>query len=380
VFHLRHFQKQTLESLNKPCHIICVAPTGSGKSLIYELKSLQADTRTVLITPLIALSRQQEESLKMHGISVSRSTGGNTRCPPDGNGIWILSPEALQYDSYKRKLKLWRPNFLVVDECHCFWDWAEEFRPAFKNLPSLIGEYQIPQSLWLTATLPVEARKVLKEQLPAPIKEIGEYELPHNLSLNIIRASWVERIDYVLGFIQNKMAPGIVFTFTREQTKRLSKLFISSGKRVLFYHAGMSQEERNIIEKDIKTKAVDVVVATSAFGMGMDYDHLRWALLWQAPPSLLTLAQMIGRVGRGGKSGEALVFWDNSDFRTLEWMVKGSRQRRRDFIDTYNFLNSNICRRQGLKFYFEGTNSTFNENCSSCDVCVRHKYDDIANA
>lgn len=369
---LRPFQKEALDLLGPPesgtKHLICVAPTGSGKSLIYEKALAHRQRRTLLLTPLVALARQQNQNLKNKGIAVTLAAGEtNGLPPPPKTGAWILSPEMLQSPSRQATLRAWQPNFLVVDECHCLWDWGDGFRPAFLQIPELIKNYEIPQSLWLTATLPQNARKALKESLPPACLELGGFDLPARLRMNIQRTAWPDRMDRVLKWVAQQRCGCIIFVTTRGDTLRLARLVESLGKTVVIYHGGLSVEERKNTEALIKEKNVQVVVATSAFGMGMDYPDLQSVLLWQSPPSLLSLVQTIGRVGRSTTPGEATVLWEPGDFQLLEWTLGNSERRKQDLIDLSEFYQSYRCRRSWLRNYFDG--KTASENCGRCDIC-----------
>jgi ATP-dependent DNA helicase RecQ len=361
MFALRPFQTKALSALVRPGHVICVAPTGSGKSLVFERIATKG-VRTLIVSPLVALSRQQGERLDRAGVRTSLNTNDQEA------GAWIISPEKLHFQGSRRSLAKWRPELLVVDECHCLWEWGERFRPAFLMLPNLIHELPIARSLWLTATLPLEARLELRERIPAPISEIGSFALPKGLQLSLVRVPWPQRIDALLLWLDGHDEPGIVFVTTRESSERVTRLISSTGRSAVAYHAGMSHEERSAIENRISRNEVQVIVATSAFGMGMDHPHLRWAVLWQSPPTLLALAQAIGRVGRrDGAMARALVLWDDEDFRLLEWTARGSERRQRELLCTRVFLETQRCRTAGLLEYFERTQGL---RCGICDFCL----------
>ena len=172
-FELRPFQRAALSALAEPGHVICVSRTGSGKSLIYERAARQPGRRTLLVSPLIALAFQQRERLRAAGLRVKMGSGGSAERPESGTQAWIVSPETLRYAAYQSALESWKPDFLVVDECHCLWDWGDGFRPDFLALPDLIPRLGIPRSLWLTATLPVDARRELRSRLPSRVRELG---------------------------------------------------------------------------------------------------------------------------------------------------------------------------------------------------------------
>jgi ATP-dependent DNA helicase RecQ len=370
---LRQFQKEAFSALKNPGHVICVAPTGSGKSLIYEYAAKKSFRKTLLITPLVALARQQAERLLSHNVPIALGAGGGhlglPQFPQQESRAWIVSPELLLTNSAKSWLRHWRPNLVVVDECHCLWEWGEGFRPAFARIPELITKLEVDRSLWLTATLPLKARTALRNLLPMPVVEIGDFDLPENLSLTCLRVPWSVRLDFLLQWLQSHSSPGIIFAVARNTTERLARLASATGRSVLSYHAGMSKEERLAAEKMINARAVDVVIATSAFGMGMNYEHFEWSLIWQAPPSLLSLAQSIGRVGRGNKKGRAVSLWDYDDFHLLEWINCASPRRKQDLEDVLLFFEKKGCRRQALISYFDERLAPACQN--KCDYCLQ---------
>jgi ATP-dependent DNA helicase RecQ len=372
MFALRPFQLQALEALSRPGHVLCVAPTGSGKSLIYENTAKNGRYRTLIVSPLVALARQQAERLARAGVRASIGTAD-----PESE-TWIVSPEILLYPSHRAAIARFRPRFLVVDECHCLWDWGERFRPAFLLLPKLVREQAIPRSLWLTATLPVPAREELRAAIPPPLTELGGFALPAGLRLSFVRVPWVDRVDALLGWVRDRPEPGIVFAPTREATVRVARLLSALGRPAIAYHAGFSREERVALERRIADSSSDssgdsdnaglIVVATSAFGMGMDHPRLRWVVLWQAPPSVLALAQSVGRVcRREGDSSHALILWDEEDFRLLEWIARGSTRRGEELLRSRALLASARCRGQLLTGYFERESGP---RCGRCDFCV----------
>lgn len=372
-FELRDFQKEALRALRRPGHLLCVAPTGSGKSLIFEKLVQRPGVRMLLVTPLVALGRQQARKLRAQGIEVSLASGNSLGeefavLPSEKTQAWIVSPETLQFQSRKKILDEWRPSLLVVDECHCLWEWGEDFRPAFADLPELIEEFQIARSLWLTATLPFEARKRLRARLPGRRVEIGSFEIPEQLSLSFHQVPWVNRSAFLAELILNQaQGPGLIFVSTRESTLKVTRLLSAMGKRAVSYHAGMSQEERRILEDQVRSGVPEIVVATSAFGMGMDFSHLRWVLLWQLPHSVLSLAQAMGRVGRSHQKGQAWVLWDYEDFRLLEWGVRSSPRRLAELKALLSLMKDAGCRKAAITRYFEGiTGSACGSACERC--------------
>jgi ATP-dependent DNA helicase RecQ len=364
---LRPFQKRAIQLLEEGTHLVCISPTGSGKSRIYEEIALKLGPRTLLFAPLLALARQQERSLGERGIRTFGKFSEQARPRRRESGVWSLRPESLLHPQTRLRIEAWKPQFLVVDECHCCWDWGESFRPAFRQLLEVNARLKPERSLWLTATLPTPARELLESRIPQPLRFMGEFDLPEGLSFRALRIPLSERSDALASWLASKPRPGIVFVSTREMTERLTRLIRATGREALAYHAGLSREERAAIEDRLRREpGSGVVVATSAFGMGMHFPLLAWAVLWQAPASLLSLAQSIGRVGRGEGKAQALLFWDEDDFRLIEWMAQGSRTRGRELAQVRAFLFEEGCRVRALRKFFgaeprEGC-------CSSCEA------------
>jgi ATP-dependent DNA helicase RecQ len=370
---LRPFQKEALKKLRQSVHLLCIASTGSGKSLIYETVASEPGRRTLLISPLVALARQQARRLEQRSVSVALHSGANPKpSPPLGSGVWIISPESLTSASTQNSLRRWRPDFLVVDECHCLYEWGDRFRTSFHKIPGLISTLEIPRSLWLTATLPPEARTELEKSIGFPLVSVGSFSLPTNLFLELSHVPWICRAEFLLAQVTGSQEPGIVFVSTRDATRRVQNLIQAAGRRALIYHAGMSYEERIGVERAFRSESEAVLIATSAFGMGMDYAHPRWSILWQPPSSLLALAQALGRVGRNrNRPARATVFWDEEDFRSLEWLTLGSPRQARSFEEVKTYLQKSGCRRHALQVYFnpEGAISPPSPSCESCDYC-----------
>ncbi|NBU21000.1 hypothetical protein EBS43_06260, partial [bacterium] len=276
---------------------------------------------------------------------------------------------SLLYASKWETLKQWKPHFLVVDECHCLWEWGESFRPAFREIPKIIDKIpSIQKSLWLTATLPYQAREELRSFFATPFIEQGEFDLPGSLHISLNRVSFENRIQTLLDWTLTEPSPAMIFVPTRASTEKIARVLRATGRRVVTYHGGMSSEERKNTEALIQNQAPQLIVSTSAFGMGMDYGHLNRVILWQIPTSILSLVQIMGRVGRGNNSqGRALCLWDSDDFKMMEWSIRGLQKRRIEVQELFHFYSTAQCRRSALKEYFQPNNSPF--RCNQCDWC-----------
>lgn len=376
---LRPFQHQALTHLQNPCDLICVAPTGSGKSRIYEIASRQLARRSVLITPLLALGHQQLGVLGgIPGLQSSACLSTRPReqrFPPnlrgDESGIWIVSPEALRQPHWRRALISYLPDFLVIDECHCIWDWGREFRPAYAEVLSLYQELKdsnaIARSLWLTATLLPHERAALKRNLHRPV-ELGEFALPSGLELQFERIEPSRRLERFWTWLHALQGSGIVFVSTRQSAERVTRLLQARGWPAFAYHSGLTPESRRALETRFRSPGRKFIVATSAFGMGMDIDDLEWALLWELPYSVVDLAQRVGRIGRlsqRARHPRALLFWHEDEWRGFAL----SPER----LALLHMLNEPGCRRAAFARVFEAKSSESSGNC--CNFCNSASWD-----
>jgi superfamily II DNA helicase RecQ len=300
---LHPFQSDALALIRKKkTNLALTAATGAGKGVILEVLSADPTERILLFSPLIALARQQRVRFA--------KLGSEKR-------VWIISPESALLR--RREIIKWKPTLIAVDEAHCLLEWGERFRPAYGLLLAFIRELECPRTLWMSATFPRSLFEEIVRELPGDWKTLGKFEMPTNLTTHYIRVSASERVEIVKADIRDRTGPGLLFAGTRKEVGQYLKI-ISPDRPTLPYHAGLSDEERRGIESTLDRDSShegqkNSVVATNAFGMGMNYPQFEWAILSRIPFSLLGLMQSFGRVARGGRSGSATLYWCEEDFR-----------------------------------------------------------------
>ncbi len=346
------FQAEAIRRLRKRTgHLALSAPTGSGKGRILEEIAANPEERILLLTPLIALGRQQSRRFRELGIPV-RENLGKARHPVKNPGclprVWITSPEATLYASLREKIKEWKPTLLAVDEAHCFEEWGEAFRPAYRSIPELVRTLGVKRTLWMSATLPKSTIEILESSLPGDWALHGSFSLPPGLEVTEFPVRYGERVEHVRRSIHEKVSPGLVFAGTRKNAENYGILLRSDGKSILTYHAGLSDEERRNIENrlELDSPTRSSIVATNAFGMGMDYGYLEWVILAHTPFSLLGLMQSLGRVARGKRTGSAEIYWAEDDFRIAGYLLRNAKPDSRQANDL-----------RLLRNYLEGTPS-----------------------
>lgn len=354
---LKPFQKEALQSLRTLPHTLLIAPTGSGKTLVFQRYIQEKRPRAVLISPLNALARQHELGFRRLGIPVSQGVGAGGQGPPDGPGVWILNPEKIAR-KFSTRLREWRPELLIVDEAHCVFEWGERFRPDFARVPGWVGEFAIPKSFWCTATLPEAALASLRGHFAGQLRVSGSFALPESLTLVRERVAPYERMDRLRALLrEDPHRSGMIFVNTRHSSERVRAWLCAWGFDSVFYHAGMGLEERLGLEAALRARESAGrsiwVVATSAFGMGMDYPFLSRCILFEPSFSLLSLAQALGRVGRAGASAEAVVLWHEDDFQRHAWLADDSERARRALGEVRQWCQSHSCPRLTLEKYFQ---------------------------
>lgn len=378
----RAYQEEAVNAILAHKDIMMILPTGAGKSLCYQLPSLVMEGMSVVISPLLALMHDQITALSTFGIKASMISSMQTpheiqetmqECRKGELKLLYVAPERLKGDSFLHFLQTLPINFFVIDEAHCVSEWGHEFREDYRQLFRL--KLYFPQT-------PIAA-------FTATATKIVEHDILHQLSLSnplIIRAK-VERDnltinadyrnsngrDQLLSFLSAfENESGIIYTLSRKETESLAQFLSTRNILARAYHAGLPTEEKNETFRAFLNDEIQVVVATIAFGMGIDKSNIRFVVHMSLPKTIENYYQEIGRAGRDGLPSSTLLLFSNSDI--VEHKRRIGEQPASEYQTVAyekleamaKFASSQVCRHQQIASYFDDTILTCKTRCDNC--------------
>lgn len=353
-------------------------PTGGGKSICYQIPALVLKGTTIVVSPLIALMKDQVDGLKAYGISaefLNSSLDYNEqdeikeRLLKGEIKILYVSAERLVSPEFSKILKKIKPNLFAIDEAHCISAWGHDFRPDYTKLSQLKTMFPKVPIIALTATADESTRKDILAQLELdnPKQLVDSFDRP-NISLTVLPGQ--KRIEKIKDFLKDKTTQsGIVYCLTRKQTESLAKKIQQTGLNAACYHAGLSSNERSRIQKSFITDKTQIICATIAFGMGIDKLNVRWVIHYNMPKNIEGYYQEIGRAGRDSAPAQALLFYTYADVEMIKRFFVDKSQgdlqlAKLDRIKEY--AEAVICRRKILLSYFD---ENYVGKCNNCDIC-----------
>lgn len=377
-------QEEIIGYLCKRSHVFAVMPTGSGKSLCYQIPPLSLSDRALVVSPLIALMDDQVAALQDLGIRADRIHSGRTyeQCthawrqfrdnPP---GLLYMSPEKLMTDKVLNALKkLEVPvGFFIIDEAHCISKWGPNFRPEYSALSGLLNHFPDATIGAFTATADAATQRDIVKKLTngKAASVLQGFDRP-NLQLSVEeKVSWKSQLSRFLK--ERRNSSGIVYCLSRKQTEGVAHYLNSEGFNAIAYHAGMNTQERRDKQDQFMTESAVIMVATIAFGMGIDKPDIRFVVHASLPGSMESYYQEIGRAGRDGKPAETLLLFNLADLFQRKRMIeqdgtdeehKLREQKRLDSLIAY--CEAPACRRLALLHYF----GEKIEPCGNCDNCI----------
>lgn len=385
----RPFQKEAITSILDSNDTLTILPTGGGKSLCFQIPALIREGMAVIISPLISLMKDQVDYLKDIGIAAeclnsSLNYENKERVLQEietGNlKLLYLAPERLMIDSMRYILKKIKVSFFVIDEAHCISHWGHDFREDYRQLGIIKEQFEnvSVHAFTATATRQVQQDIVKQLRLESPHFYIGSVDRP-NLTYRIIRRSG-DLIQNIVSVIKTRTTEaGIIYCLRRIDVDRISQRLNDLGYKNLPYHAGMANEIRKKNQDEFSSEKASLIVATIAFGMGIDRSNIRYIIHAAMPKSVEHYQQETGRAGRDGLPADCYMFYSGSDYRTWEYLLGYSSHGKvtRDKLSAiYNFCGRLACRHRYLNNYFNQSYTA--ENCQACDYCLG-EFDMIEN-
>ena len=382
-------QEAIIRTLLSGKNVFVLMPTGGGKSLCYQLPSLMMDGVAVVISPLIALMKNQVDAMRnfseedgvAHFINSSLTKSAIDQVKSDiVNGktkLLYVAPESLTKEENVDFLKQVKISFYAIDEAHCISEWGHDFRPEYRRIRPIINEIGKAPVIALTATATPKVKMDIQKNLGMTdaVEFRSSFNRP-NLYYEV-RPKTNSVDKEIIKFIkQNSEKSGIIYCLSRKKVEELSEVLLANGIKARPYHAGMDAATRNANQDAFLKEDIDVIVATIAFGMGIDKPDVRFVIHYDIPKSLEGYYQETGRAGRDGGEGICLAFYSNKDLQKLEKFMQGkpiSEQEigRQLLLETAAYAESSVCRRKILLHYF-GEEYT-EDNCGNCDNCLNPK-------
>ncbi|MDA8724002.1 DNA helicase RecQ [Alphaproteobacteria bacterium] len=385
-------QLEIIETILAKQNVLAVMPTGAGKSLCYQLPAIYSEQKTIIVSPLVALMDDQVSSLSQLGVQVSKIHSGVSRqenveqwkrFASSECKILYLSPERLMQTRMVDALKRFSIGLFVVDEAHCISKWGADFRPDYENLKNLKSFFPDAKFAAFTATADKATRSDIAKNLTNGDCSVfvSGFDRP-NLSLKVLPKQNLK--SNILQFLSGKKnESGIVYCLSRKDTDQLSSFLNSKGFNSISYHAGKTPEYRLDAQNRFMTEEAAVMVATVAFGMGIDKPDIRYVVHASMPGSVEAFYQEIGRAGRDGAPAETVMFYGLQDMVSRQRMIFEGNGNEQHKILEYKRLEALIgycetpaCRRLALLSYFDETAV----NCGNCDNCIQPpKVEDYSN-
>ena len=382
-------QEDIIQSLLDGNDTFVLMPTGGGKSLCYQLPSLMSDGTAIVISPLIALMKNQVDAMRnfssddniAHFLNSSLNKAAIDQVKSDvmsgRTKLLYVAPESLTKEDNIEFLRQVNISFYAVDEAHCISEWGHDFRPEYRRIRPIINEIGKRPVIALTATATPKVQHDIQKNLGMQDAKVFKSSFNRPNLYYEIRPKNANIYRDIIRYIKsNPGKSGIIYCLSRKKVEELAELLRVNDIKALPYHAGMDSATRSANQDAFLMETVDVIVATIAFGMGIDKPDVRFVIHYDMPKSLEGYYQETGRAGRDGGEGRCITFYSAKDLQKMEKFMQGKPVAEQEIgkqllLETVSYAESSVCRRRSLLHYF-GEEFT-EDNCGNCDNCLTPK-------
>ena len=385
----RPLQAEIIQHILQKKDALVLMPTGGGKSLCYQLPSLIMDGTAIVISPLIALMKNQVDAMRnfseedgvAHFINSSLSKSAIDQVKEDilsgKTKLLYVAPESLTKEENVEFLRQVKISFYAVDEAHCISEWGHDFRPEYRRIRPIINEIGKRPLIALTATATPKVQHDIQKNLGMTDAAVFKSSFNRVNLYYEVRPKTANVDRDIIKFIKsNEGKSGIIYCLSRKKVEEFADILKANGIKALPYHAGMDSQVRSANQDAFLMEQVDVIVATIAFGMGIDKPDVRYVIHYDIPKSLEGYYQETGRAGRDGGEGHCLAFYSYKDLQKLEKFMQGKPVAEQEIgkqllLETAAYAETSVCRRKVLLHYFGEEYPE--DNCGNCDNCLNPK-------